>query len=218
MGSQLSVLLLQAQQNQDKSDQRVAKAESEANEAQQKVEREAAQTMQAAAGEKETLEELRRRASKEIEVLPNCLPNCKFCSVVTHVCQTLVTHVHPLCVNCACCCLWPFAEAGCGPFAEAVVWASANAGCGQDAQRHAQEATGAQKLMAEEALKAKEMAMHEVLRAKEEAADKVQPNATPPACIPPHGQCTWTVLLHVSYHMDSASSGSKHIASARKYR
>ena len=84
------------------------------------------------------------------------------------------------------------------------MWASANAVCGQDAQRHAQEATGAQKLMAEEALKAKEMAMHEVLRAKEEAADKVQPNATPPACIPPHGQCTWTVLLHVSYHMDSA--------------
>ena len=74
MGSQLSVLLLQAQQNQEESDQRVAKAESEANEAQQKVEREAAQTMQAAAGEKETLEELRRRASKEIEVHPYTRP------------------------------------------------------------------------------------------------------------------------------------------------
>ena len=87
MGSQLSVLLLQAQQNQDKSDQRVAKAESEANEAQQKVEREVAQTMQAAAGEKETLEELRRRASKEIEVLPNCLPNS--CYACSHTLYTL---------------------------------------------------------------------------------------------------------------------------------
>lgn len=90
--------------------------------------------------------------------------------------------------------MWPFADAGCCPLltlgvALLTLCVALLTLCGQDARRHAEEATGAQKLMAEEALKAKEMAMHEVLRVKEEAADKVQPNSTAPARILPHGQC-----------------------------